>query len=192
MYVNSRVNVVNQIPTRVIWILVHYKIITAGPAPVRGFVPVPIGDFEKEPTWEPKTVMVWIEPLDAVAIRRAEMCEVTVLEWGINVETLVVRRVVPIPVVVANVRNLVHVPALIPLNFPLHVLVSASLRGRRNAPGVPARRIGALLPSAPMCVATMLRICSTGQYDGRCENEPQVFFHGDTPPMRFVNACNVK
>ena len=182
--VHAGVDVVNQIPTRVIGVFVHYKIIAAGPAPVGGFMPVPIGDFEKEAAGEPEAVTVWIKPLDAVAIGRAEMLEAAVLVGVIKVEALVARSVVAIPVVVADVRGLVDVPAGVALSFAIHVLVFASLGSRRNASAVAARRIGALLLSSVMlCVATMLlRVGGAGECDSQCKNESQIFIHGDTPP----------
>jgi hypothetical protein len=184
MDVHAGVDVVNQVPTRVIGVFIDYKIIAAGPAPVGGFMPVPIGDFEKESAGEPEAVTVWIKPLDAVAIGRAEMLEVAVLVGAIKVEALVARSVVAILVVVADVRDLVDVPALIALSFAIHVLVFASLGSRRNASAVAARRIGALLLSSAMLrVATMLlRVGGAGECDSQCKNESQIFIHGDTPP----------
>lgn len=166
--VHSGVYVVNQIPTRVIRVVIHHKIIAAGPAPILGFVPVPISDFEEKPAREPEAVMVAIDSSYTVPIGRAEVLEVPVLEWMVDVEALVARSLMPVPVVVADVRGLVHMPAVVALDFPFHVLVLSSLGCRRNVPAVRARSI-AVLTSASMPAAAVL--CLRGKRHNCCQCE---------------------
>lgn len=49
--VDARVDVVEQVPARMIWIVVNHKVIAARPAPVSAERPVPQRDFEKEAAW---------------------------------------------------------------------------------------------------------------------------------------------
>lgn len=169
MDVHSGVHVVNQIPTRVIRVLIHDIIIAAVPAPILGLVPVPRSNFEEEPAREPEAVMVAIEANYPVPMGRAEVLEVPVLPGMVNMEALVVRSLMAVPVVVADVRDLVHVPALVALDFPLDVLVSSRLGCRRNAPAVRARRIG-LLTSASTCAAAVPCVRADGHDCCQCEN----------------------
>jgi hypothetical protein len=179
--VHAGMHVVDQVPTGVIWVLIHHKIVAAGPAPVRGLMPVPVSDFKEEPAWEPEAVMVWVNPKRAVAVGGTEALEASVLEWMVDMEALVVRSLMPVPVIVSDMRDLVQVPACVTLHFPLGVWFLARLGSLRNSAIVCAGRIG-VLRSASVRAAAMLCICGESHNRRQCENKSQSFFHGYAPP----------
>jgi hypothetical protein len=121
VYVNACVNVVHHVPSNVVRVFVNYKIIAAVPAPVRANRPVPIRHLEIESAGESEAVMVAIHPLDVVTVRRAEMLKVAMLERTVNVVTLVVRAIVPIPMVVADVLGLVDFAVRVAIHFRVEV-----------------------------------------------------------------------
>lgn len=121
MHVNTRMHVVQHVPPNVVRVFVNYKVIAAVPAPVRANRPVPIRHLEIESAREPEAVMVTVNPLDVVAVRRAEMLKVAVLERMVNVVTLVVRAIVPIPMVVADVLGLVDFAVRMAIHFRAEV-----------------------------------------------------------------------
>jgi uncharacterized membrane protein len=84
--------------------------------------------------------MIGIETLDAIAVRWAKMFEAAVLVSAVEVLALVVRTVMPIPVVVVNVWHGVHVSGHVTLWFGLRSRIVASL-WRRNVALIGPRRI---------------------------------------------------
>ena len=103
MHVRARVHVLEHVPAGVIGVFINDKVLTAIPAPVRANRPVPFRHLEIKTAWEPKPVMVAVNSLDVIAIGRAEMFKPSVLEGVIHMVALVVRPVMPVPVIVADV-----------------------------------------------------------------------------------------
>ena len=121
MYVDAGVNVVQHVPAGVVGILVDDKVIAAVPAPVRANWPVPVRHLEIETAREPKAVMVAVNPLDVVAVGWAETLEAAVLERMVQMKALVVRAVVPVPMVVADVLGLVNLTVRVAIHFRMEV-----------------------------------------------------------------------
>jgi hypothetical protein len=70
--------------------------------------------------------MIAVKALDAVTVGRAETVEAAVLVGMIEVETPVIRRLVPIPMIVADVRHAVDAAAVAAIDLGC---------GARFAPG---------------------------------------------------------
>ena len=83
-----------------------------------------------------------------------------------------------VPMVVADVRDLIHVPALVALDFPLNVLVLSSLGCRRNVPAVCARSIGVLTspPRAPPCPPPCCAYAANATTAANAKTNPNRFF----------------
>jgi hypothetical protein len=86
-------------------------------------------------------MMAEIEALDAIAIRGAKVLEAPMLEGMINVEALVVRAVVAVPVVVVDVRSAVDAAIHVMFRFGLGVGIVPLGRSRRDMPLIGARRV---------------------------------------------------
>jgi hypothetical protein len=119
--VHAGVNVVKEIPAGVVGILVHDEIIGAVPAPIGAYGPVPGSDFKAEATGEPETMMIDIEALDAITEGGAKVLEAPVLEGMVDVEALIVRVVVAVPMVVVDVGSAVDAAIHMALGFGLGV-----------------------------------------------------------------------
>ena len=141
MNVDASVDVVQQIPADMVGVFVHDEIIATIPTPVSGKRPIPVGDLEIEATGEPETVMVAVNAGDAVAVGRAEVFKVTVLEGVVDAEAPIVRSVVAIPVIVTDMLSMIDRTVLPMLLFPLEVLGVRYWRGRRDASLIGARSI---------------------------------------------------
>jgi hypothetical protein len=139
--VHAGVNVVKQIPADMVGILVDDEVIGAIPAPIGADGPVPGSDIEEKAAGEPETMMVGIEAFDAVSVGWAKMLEVAVFKRMVNVETLVVRAVVPIPMVVVDVGSAVHVAMVLPLGFGLRMRIIPLRRRRRDVALIRAGRV---------------------------------------------------
>jgi hypothetical protein len=100
--VDTGVNVVEQIPADVVGIFIDSEIVTAIPAPIGANRPVPGCRFKEETTGEPRAVMIKIETLDAIVVRRAKVLESPVLVKMVEMVALVVGAVVAIPVVTCS------------------------------------------------------------------------------------------
>src|SRR5580765_6252751 len=103
MHIHPRVHVVKHVPAGVIGVFIDDEIISAVPAPVRANRPVPFRHLEIKTAWEPEPVMVAVNSLDVIAIGRAEMFKPPMLEGVIHMVALVVRPVMPVPMIVADV-----------------------------------------------------------------------------------------
>jgi len=88
-----------------IGVVIDREVVATIPTPVSGEIPVPISDLEIETAGKPEAVAVAVKALDTIAIRRAGMFKVAVLEGTRYDITLVVRPVVAVPVIVADVRH---------------------------------------------------------------------------------------
>src|SRR5260221_9577275 len=119
MHVDSRMHVVEHVPPAVVRVFIHYKVITAVPAPIRADRPIPIRHLEIKPSGKPEAVMVAVKFLNVIAVRRAEMFKMSVLERMVDVIPLVVRPVVPIPVIVADMLRLINLAVWMPIDFGL-------------------------------------------------------------------------
>src|ERR1700757_1885835 len=115
--VDSGVNVVQHVPAGVVGVFVNGKVIPAVPAPIRANRPVPIRHLEIESAGEPETMVVAVNPFDVVSGGRAETLEVSVLEGMVDVVTLIVRAVVPIPMIVTDVLRLVDFAVRVTIHF---------------------------------------------------------------------------
>src|ERR1700739_4868376 len=160
MHVRPGVHVVKQIPADVIGVLVNHEVIPAVPAPIRADGPIPGGHFEPESSGKPKPMVVRVKALHVVAVTGAKTLELSVLGPMIDVEALVIRRVVAVPMVVADVLRAIPLSVHVPLDFYLRMGVSF-WRRRRNPSLVGSRRIGwprlARMPRLPVLLARMLR-----------------------------------
>jgi hypothetical protein len=139
--VDASVNVVQHVPAIVVGIFVHDKIIAAVPTPVRTDRPIPGGNFKKEAARQPEAVVVAIESLNAVAIRRTKVLEAAMFERMIDVKALIVRPVVAVPMVITDVRGGNDVAALAAFGFRLRARLAPRGRRLRNVPLVRARGI---------------------------------------------------
>src|SRR5580704_1442551 len=138
--VDARVNVVEQVPARVVGVIIDDKIIAAIPAPVRAERPVPGRDFKTESTREPEAMMVAVKAQNAVAVRRAKALEVPVFERMIHVEPRIVGLFVAVPVVVVDVRRAVHAIGVVTLDFGCRPPLGACRRRRGQVTLIGARR----------------------------------------------------
>ena len=68
MDVAAGVDVVEQIPSRMIRIVVNREVVAAIPAPVRTEAPIPGSNLKIKSAGKPETVMVAVEALDSIAV----------------------------------------------------------------------------------------------------------------------------
>jgi len=69
VHIDAGLRVVHRIPSRVVGIVVHDKVIArAIPAPVGGERPIERGDLKGKTAGEPKAAMIAVKPLDMVAV----------------------------------------------------------------------------------------------------------------------------
>src|SRR5580704_1729188 len=178
--VRTRVNVVQHVPADVVGIFVNYKVIAAIPAPVRASRPIPIRHLEVESAGQPEAVMIPVNPLDVVAVRRAKMLKVPMLEGMVDMEALVVGMVMPIPMIVVDVLRLVDFPVWMTLRFrlPLRSLPMGRRWGnpplvgsRHIVPRLRARRFRVLSFGVSAC--RMLRVDTRGPKQYPCAQKQQ-------------------
>ena len=141
VHVDAGLHVVKQIPADMVGVFVDYEIIATVPAPVGDEGPIPISDLKVEAAREPKAVVVEVNPSDAVAVERAEMFKMALLEGVIDMETPVGRSIVAVPVVVAHMLRVIDKAVLLMLLFPFEVLRVGFRRRGRDATLVGAKRI---------------------------------------------------
>ena len=141
MDVDAGVDVVQHIPADVVGIFIHDEIIGTIPAPIRANGPVPGRDFKAEAAGEPETMMIEIEALDAVAVRRAKVLEAPVLEGVVDMKALIVRCVVAVPMVVVDVGSAVDAAIYVMFGFGLGVGIIPLGRSRRDMALIGARRV---------------------------------------------------
>jgi len=107
MDVLARLDVVYQVPSRMVGVLVDDEVIATIPAPVGANRPLPGRHFKIEPSREPETVRAHIDPHHVVVVARPEMLEVPVRERVLQYVPLVARAGPPVPLVVAHVLRLI-------------------------------------------------------------------------------------
>src|SRR5208282_2647663 len=117
--VDAGVDIVKEIPTDVVGILVHDEIIGAIPAPIGADRPIPGSDFKAEATGEPETMMFEIEAFDAIAVGRAKVLEAAMLVGMVDVEALIVGAVVAVPMVVVDMGSAVDAAIHVMFGFGL-------------------------------------------------------------------------
>src|SRR5438445_6293061 len=101
VHVLAHADVVQQIPARVIRVLVDDELV-ARPAPGRGDRPIPVRDLEHA-AWQPDAPGRKVKASDLVEVRRADEPEVPKQDWVREVEARIVGRGGPIPVVIPDV-----------------------------------------------------------------------------------------
>src|SRR5258708_36654055 len=79
--VNAGVDVVDQVPTFVVGVVVHHEVIAVTiPAPIRSNIPIPGSNCKGKTAWKPEAAIVAVKPFDAIAIRRAKVFRAAVFE----------------------------------------------------------------------------------------------------------------
>ena len=123
MHVDAGMNVVEQIPAGMIGVLVDREVIAAVPAPIGANRLVPGRNFKIETARQPETAMGGIETFNAVTERRAKVFETAVLERMVKVIALIIRPVVPVPVVFVDLWRSVYMASHVALGFGLGVRI---------------------------------------------------------------------
>jgi hypothetical protein len=127
----SGVHVVQQVPARMIGVLVDNEFVATGrPAPVGNEGPIPRGDFKSEPTSEPESVRTGVKPDHTKLVSRSNVCEVSMRERMVKVKPRVVARRVSVPVIPIHVLTVVVAPIRPVFHFRRYVRL-ASWRWRR-------------------------------------------------------------
>src|SRR5260221_4029387 len=85
MHVDSRMHVVEHVPPAVVRVFIHYKVLTAVPAPIRADRPIPIRHLEIKTSGKPEAVMVAVKFLNVIAVRRSEMFKMSTLGRMVDV-----------------------------------------------------------------------------------------------------------
>ncbi len=141
MDVDAGVDVVEEIPADVVGIFIDDEIIGTIPAPIGAYGPVPGSNFKAEAAGEPETMTTEIETLDAITEGGAKVLEVPMLEGMGDVEALIVRAVVAVPMVVVDVGSAVDAAIHMALGFGLGVGIVPLGRSRGDVALIGARRV---------------------------------------------------
>jgi hypothetical protein len=174
VHVDASVNVVQQIPADMVGVLVDDEIVGAVPAPIGANGPVPGRYFKVETARKPEAVVIGIEAFDAIAVRRAKVFEVAMFKGMIEMAALVIRTIVAIPVVVADVRRGVHMAGPMVLRFGLGVWAVSFWRRRKVALIGAGRILPALLTMFLTALGENRECRQHCQCD--CKTEPVVSF----------------
>ena len=142
MDIHARMDVVKEIPARMIWVFVNDEVISAVPAPVGTQRPVPCGHFKKEAAGKPEAVKTGVEPDNPVTVARPKMRKMPVRKRMIQVETRVIPLLVAKPLIVIDVRGVIHMPRRQMLCLALFLRIVSRRRRRWDVLLVRARRIG--------------------------------------------------
>jgi len=141
VHVDAGVDVAEQIPAGMVGVLVYHEVIATVPAPIGTNRPVSRRNFKVETARHPKAMMIWIEAFNAVTVRWAKVLETSVFKRMVNVIALIVRPVVPVPVVFVNVWRSIHMTCHMALGFGLGVGIVPPFRRWRNTALIGARPI---------------------------------------------------
>jgi hypothetical protein len=178
---------VNQIPTGVVWVFVHNKIISAIPTPIRADKPIPRSYFKIEAARQPKSVVVAVHSNYLVSVVRSEMFEMTVLERMIDFVAFVVGRIMSVPVIVRDVLRTVHPPILPVLFFDLCAAGSGGRRWWNSASvrsrGIPSMHFRAVLALPVRRLIGVLRANPKGHAWNSCQHQPETLRHVLLPSM---------
>jgi hypothetical protein len=120
--------------------------------------------------------MIGIEAFDAITVRRAKVFEPAMLERMIEVEALVIRTIVAIPMVVVDVRRGIDVAGHMALGFRLGVWVVSLWRRLWNVALIGARRVLSALLAMFLPALSENRECHE-HCQCNCTNEPSFHFH---------------
>lgn len=146
MDVDAGMDVVNEVPAGVVRVIVDGEIIAvAVPAPVRSNIPVPRSDIEVQSARKIEAVVVAVKAFDVITIGRADVIEAAVLIGTSDDEALVIRPVVAVPMIVANVRSAVDAPALITFRFGPRLWLAPGRRRLRDTALIAVHIVVALL-----------------------------------------------
>ena len=108
--VSTGIHVVEQVPARMIGVLVNHEFIAAGgPAPVGRQGPIPLGYLKPEAAGEPEFAMTGVKASHAELVSRTDIREVPVLVRMIEMEPRIIAGRMTIPVVIVHVLGGVHV-----------------------------------------------------------------------------------
>jgi hypothetical protein len=108
--VNPSMHVIEQIPADMIWVFVHDEIIAAIPTPVDEEGPIPGCHFEIDAAGEPEPMTVSIDSHKPVRGGWTKMIEMAMGKRTFQAIPRIVRRVVPVPLVVVDMRRGVYTP----------------------------------------------------------------------------------
>jgi hypothetical protein len=108
MHVQACVDVVEQVPAKMIGILVEDEVIPAIPAPIHEDGPVQGRDFQIRSSRKPKPVAVPVGAEDAVTILRTDIFNVSMVKGMIQIKPRIVRAIVSIPLIVIDMRRVVE------------------------------------------------------------------------------------
>lgn len=124
-------DVVEQVPARVIGVLIDGEVVATIPAPLGGASPVPRSDFKVEAAGEPDAMVVTVNASNGVTVVGAKVFKMTVFERMILVKALIVGLVVAVPVIVVDMLRAIDlaVGAMLGLRSGVGV---ALLRRRRD------------------------------------------------------------
>ena len=144
---------VEEVPADVVRVRVDHEIVPAVPAPVLAQGPIPDRDIKEGTARHPEPVKVRVHPQDAVPVPWPEGREAAVRERPIDVEPRIVSPLVAEPLVVIDVRRVIHMPGRQMLCLSRSVGIASRLRSGRDDALVRPRRIGSRRMTAVVGVA---------------------------------------
>ena len=112
MHVHTGFNVVEQVPTGMVRIVIDDENIAASPTPIDAFNPVPLGYLKNESARKPHTPRARIHANGTMPYGWTDLCEASVLERMCLFEARIVRALVSVPVIVVDVRPAIRFPVL--------------------------------------------------------------------------------
>lgn len=182
--VDAGLRVVNQIPSRMIRIVIDNYVVRASPAPVGSKFPIRRENFKTEAAVEPETVVITVNSGKAVVMVRTKVIEAAVSVRLINVESRVVPVVVTVPLVVTDVGPLIDSSVLVVVILRLAALSAGRRRGRNMAAVSPVDWSSALLLlgrtlllTRALMLITALRKCARSCDKSQSKNEPKYLLH---------------
>lgn len=182
--IHAGMHVVEQIPARMVGVLVNYKVISAVPAPVRAERPIPGGHLKIETSGKPESVKARVKPDDVVAIAWPKFRKVAVRKRMIQMESRIIRRIVSVKFIAAHVRRIIGLSTGQMLHFAPSACVRPCSGSGRNFSPVRTGRVGRMCRRCGMCrrAATLRRARqhkkeSHAQEKSRSKNQSQTCFH---------------
>ena len=169
--VDAGFSVVNQVPIWMVRIVIDNDVVGASPAPVGGKLPIIWKDFKTEAAVKPETVLIPVDPTEAIRMRRAEIVETAVRIRLIHVEARIVLIIVAIPCIVADVGPLIHSAVLIGLVLRRTTLRPGCRRRRNLAAVAPVLGRGRVLRWSGM-LPILLRNRTYGHHENQNKKWP--------------------
>src|SRR5438132_12896356 len=102
-------------------VLVYHEITAAVPAPFGTNRPVPGRNCKVKNARQPEASMIGIEAFNTVTVGRAKVFETAMLERMVKVIALILRPVVPVPVIFVDVWRGIQMTGHVALRFALGV-----------------------------------------------------------------------